>query len=82
MLSKLWIKETVSFISSGPSCKYGHAWFKTDPLNLNLIKNVEDSVVLLIRKLSNSDNFSNASYEQKIASHFCRITANENEEYK
>ena len=34
----MWIKGTVSVISSEPPCKDDNAWFITVPLNLLLIK--------------------------------------------
>ena len=52
------------------------------PWNLNLIKNVEDTIVFLTRKVFTSESFSIAFYKQEMRGHFRRETANENDDFK
>ena len=47
-----------------------------------LIKNMEDTVVFLTRKVFISLSLFIASYNKKSASHFCRETAKENKHFK
>ena len=66
------IKGTVSVISSDPSCKDCNENFyttKQTPRNLNLIKNVEETVVFLTKFLRCF------IYEQGMRNHFRRLTA-------
>ena len=55
------------------------ARFTTVPFQPLSDKNVEDNVVFLTRKVSNSDNFF---INNKCASLFCIETAKENKEFK
>ena len=60
------VKGTVSVISSDPPFKDGNVRFTTVPLkSLNLIKNVEDTVVILTRSVI-SVSFCIASYKQEL----------------
>ena len=52
------------------------------PWNLNLIKNVEDTIVFLTRKVFTSESFSIAFYKQEMRGHFRRETANEKDDFK
>ena len=59
------IKGTVNVISNDTQSKDGNFRFTPVPLrNLNLIKNVDEAVVLLTRKVFTSMSFSFADYKQ------------------
>ena len=61
----------------------GNARFTTVPLKLFLIKNVEDTVVFLARKMLISMGFLNCFLKVKNAqNHFCKEPANKNKQFK
>ena len=72
---KLCAKVTLHAISAIPE-------LQQYPWNLNLIKNVEDTIVFLIRKVFIYESFSMAFYKQEMRGHFRRETANENDHFK
>jgi len=81
-ISNMASLETVSEISSDPPCNDAKTRFTMvllNPWNFNLIKNMENTVVLFTQKVFISPSLL---ISKKCASNFRRETANKNKQFK
>ena len=79
-VGKIIIKGIVSIISRSPLFKNGIELFITRPLK-PLSDNVEDNFVIIGLKILNSDNAYFFSFSRNCASHFCKETTIENNQF-
>ena len=73
------LKGTVSVILNDPLCKDGNSLnLQRYPWNINLIKNVEDTVVFLTKKVLLCVSFSISSYKQEMCKSFSQRNHKQN----